>query len=189
MRLFIALWPHASERRRLAALAARLPERWRPMPVAGLHLTLAFLGEQPRSRLPWLAAVLARQGGRVPAVRLDRLEAWGEGHLSCAAGDATPALRAWQGRLAAMLAAGGLRPERRAFVPHVTLAACAVADRAASGASRPRGRPIRPPVGPWAACLALVESRPHRPGRPGRADSPWAVARYRVLMAVPAGPR
>jgi 2'-5' RNA ligase len=76
------------------------------MPAAGLHLTVAFLGELPCARLPWLAAVLARQGSRPPPVVLDRLETWGDGRWRCAVGTATPSLRAWQGRVAATLAAG-----------------------------------------------------------------------------------
>ncbi len=177
MRLFLALWPGARERRTLASLAAACHAPWQPVPTEGLHLTAAFLGDVPRARLPWLAAVLARQRADAPPIVLDRLEAWGEGRWRCAVGEATPSLRAWQGRLAAMLAAGGLRIERRAFVPHVTLA-----KRMGPGHGHGRGaagageapQPIRLPLrlagaGRMRARLVLVESL-----GPGR--------RYRVLL-------
>jgi len=177
MRLFIALWPAAAERRRLQALAAGHRSPWRPKPAPDLHLTLAFLGELPRARLPGLAAILARQGAQAPPIVLDRLEAWGGGRLACAVGPGTPSLRAWQGRLRASLAAAGLVTGRRAFVPHVTLATRAAP---ASGGGQPRqamAKPIRPAVRLACASLVLVESRP------GVGQDDGQIGRYRVLTA------
>jgi 2'-5' RNA ligase len=177
MRLFIALWPAAAERRLLLALAGGIGSPWRPNPAADLHLTLAFLGELPRARLPRLAAVLARQGAQAPLIVLDRLEAWGGGRLACAVGGCPPSLQAWQGRLLASLAAAGLVPGRHAFVPHVTLATRA---SPGTGGGQPRpavAGPIRPAVRLACASLVLVESRPGV----GHGDGP--LGRYRVLMA------
>jgi 2'-5' RNA ligase len=174
LRLFIALWPAAAERRRLLALAAGRGSPWRPKPAADLHLTLAFLGELPRARLPGLAAVLIRQRAQAPLIVLDRLEAWGDGRLACAVGRCTPSLRAWQGRLAAALAAAGLGLERRAFVPHVTLATHVAPGQEARPPRPAVAEPIRPAIRLARAALVLVESR--------KVDGRFG-GRYRVLMA------
>lgn len=49
LRLFYALWPDEQTRDRLAALQAGISGR--TVDVANLHLTLAFLGNQPRDSL------------------------------------------------------------------------------------------------------------------------------------------
>lgn len=165
-------------------LAAGSPARWRPLPAAGLHLTVAFLGEVPRARLPWLAAVVARHRDPAPPILLDRIETWGGGRWRCAVGDATPRLRAWQGRLAATLSAGGLRLERRAFVPHVTLARGSASNAGQAGpppAPAPAGGvPLRPRVALSAGGLVLVESRPGRAHVHGPGNQ--VVSRYQVLL-------
>ena len=52
LRLFYALWPDELTRQRLAALQA--PVIGRKVDAANLHLTLAFLGNQPSDLLPVL---------------------------------------------------------------------------------------------------------------------------------------
>ncbi len=57
LRLFYALWPDAATRAALAALQNGIGGR--PTPADNLHLTLAFLGQQPDAILPLLRTVLA----------------------------------------------------------------------------------------------------------------------------------
>ena len=52
-RLFFALWPDEPARGRLAPLAAEVAAQasGKPVPIAKLHLTLAFLGEVDAARI------------------------------------------------------------------------------------------------------------------------------------------
>ena len=60
MRLFFALWPDDATRAALAGAAALLNLRdGRPVSRADLHLTLAFLGEVPETRVAALCAMAA----------------------------------------------------------------------------------------------------------------------------------
>lgn len=59
-RLFYALWPDASARAALQRLQISLPLSGRLVPADNLHLTLAFLGNQPEQRLPTLKRILAQ---------------------------------------------------------------------------------------------------------------------------------
>ena len=56
-RLFYALWPDHGTRVALARMQAAL--QGRRTPIQNLHLTLAFLGQQPSERLPVLKQILA----------------------------------------------------------------------------------------------------------------------------------
>lgn len=56
LRLFYALWPDEQTRLRLAALQAGITGR--KVDAANLHLTLAFLGNQPRDSLMLLEGVM-----------------------------------------------------------------------------------------------------------------------------------
>ncbi|MFG6176374.1 RNA 2',3'-cyclic phosphodiesterase [Halomonas sp. THAF12] len=124
MRLFLALVPPPVLRRRFGILAdaARARCGGQRMPDDSIHLTLAFLGEQPPARATaiadWLAGVTLLPGRW-------RLDCWGQfrrpGIVWVGATHVDPALASlqcqlWDGleRLGA-----GTRPER--FVPHITL--------------------------------------------------------------------
>jgi 2'-5' RNA ligase len=67
LRLFYALWPDALTRARLATWQQHIAGR--KVPVQNLHLTLAFLGSQPRSLLPVLETVL--QECALPSLQLE----------------------------------------------------------------------------------------------------------------------
>lgn len=127
-RLFLALWPDAGVRRAFA----RHRDAWqwrggaggRPTAVVRsdkLHLTLHFIGNVARERLPELRAGLA-----VPCAGFDlafgRPALWPRGIAvvePLAVPDALPALHA---ALADALHRLGLPTEARPFRPHVTLA-------------------------------------------------------------------
>jgi len=121
-RLFFAFWPDELLRRRLEAARNRLfPLAGRPVAVAGLHVTAAFLGGVPAHRLPEL---LALAGPVTPlAIDLDRLEHWPKPRVLVAAGThLTDDLRALVDGLWRRLDRLGFARESRPYRPHVTLA-------------------------------------------------------------------
>ena len=150
-RLFVALWPDADTRTRLAAQARswRWPPSARPELPERLHLTLHFIGAQPRERvhdlargvaaLPWVEAELA----------LDRAAVWSGGVAVLQASQVPGALADLHAALARWLESESIATEARAWQPHVTLA------RKAAGAQPScDGLPLR-----WVtAAPVLVES-------------------------------
>ena len=129
MRLFIAinfgdtaLDSFEAARERLRAQAGRANYSRRE----NLHLTLAFLGELPSSRLPDIeAAMKAAAAGagefslsfdHAGRFRRDGGDIWWLGAADC------PALTALQSRLASELKSRGFALEDRRFSPHLTLA-------------------------------------------------------------------
>ncbi len=124
-RLFFALWPEDAWQRQLHELARSIlsARAGRPVASANLHLTLAFLGSVDRSTRACLeqAADAIHVGAFL--VRFDRVGYWAKPRilwLGCSA--APPALAALAAALADAQAACGLVPERRPYVPHLTLA-------------------------------------------------------------------
>ncbi|KQW89206.1 hypothetical protein ASC94_22445 [Massilia sp. Root418] len=150
-KLFFALWPDEDTRAALAGLQPLAPGR--AIAPAKLHLTLAFLGQQPAAALAPLLAIL--EGLAVPELRL-RIDCLGyfQRPRIAWAGMSTPppALLALQAELMARLEAAGFSAATHGqFKPHVTLARDAQ--------SAPPATPFAPV--PWrAAEVALVESFP-----------------------------
>ena len=162
-RLFVALWPDAAARSRLAAQrdALPMPPGARPVSDANLHATLHFIGAVDRERIPALWAALAQV--QAPPVRLTAtsLAIWKGGTVVLQLqGDA--ALTSLHADTGAALRTCGVALDARPFSPHVTLA------RSAAGIDLP---PAPHPLDWVATGFALVES-------PG--GSPPA---YRVLVA------
>jgi 2'-5' RNA ligase len=125
VRAFFALTPDAGVRASLAALGRDIARKSRGRAVSpeNAHLTLAFLGDVERSRLPALKDV----GDRLPhtgfSVEFDSLGAWkASGVAWIAPAQLPPALLTLHSRLADSLAAAGFEFETRPFRPHVTLA-------------------------------------------------------------------
>lgn len=150
-KLFFALWPDAETRFALARL--QQPVRGRLTAPEKLHLTMAFLGQQPAQALPALLDIL--HASQMPSLTLE-IDCYGyftRPRIAWAGMRAPPApLLAAQAELMQRLAAAGFSPATHGeFKPHITLAreaqdAPAVFD----------GAPVR-----WrAAGLALVESTP-----------------------------
>ena len=87
-----------------------------------LHLTLAFVGEVQRDRLPALREAAGRLVWEPFTLQLDRLGCWQHNHIAWAGARHTPpALARLASDLAHNLRAAGCVLERRAFVPHLTL--------------------------------------------------------------------
>jgi 2'-5' RNA ligase len=122
-RVFIALWPNPSVRALLREWrdAYVWPKSASPVRTEQLHVTLHFLGNIPRERLPELVQRLD-----VPfssfELGLGRPELW-HGGIAVLEPDVVPEpLLALHGALGEALEGVGLTPEARAFRPHVTLA-------------------------------------------------------------------
>ncbi|HMN76695.1 MAG TPA: RNA 2',3'-cyclic phosphodiesterase [Burkholderiaceae bacterium] len=123
VRLFVALWPDAHVRAALQAASAQW--RWQPgaaiIPTERLHLTLHFLGDLPRERIPQLTRALALPSARCE-LTLDRTALW-RGGIAVLEPSVVPApLAELRRALDAALRALGLTLETRRWRPHLTLA-------------------------------------------------------------------
>jgi RNA 2',3'-cyclic 3'-phosphodiesterase len=165
LRLFLALWPGPSVRRALAAAsdAWRWPATAARVAPERMHLTLHFLGDVPRDRVPTLARGLCVPCARFE-LRFGQPAVWPPGTALLLPDAAPAALLALHAALQVALAALGMATERRAFRPHVTLA------RHAASAVTPRVvASLRWPVRGYALMCSLR-------------DAPGG---YRVLMRYP----
>jgi 2'-5' RNA ligase len=168
-RLFAALDLPASVRDELAgfgrAAAARDPVL-RPVGPDDLHVTLAFLGHRPLDEIaPAAEAVRASAPAAGPPLALGAplwLSPRRPHVLTVALEDTAGELEALHGRLAAALHdAVGFEPERRRFLPHVTVA------RVRRGAA-PRAADLPPAPSAAFAGEALTLYRSYLGGRPVR---------------------
>lgn len=96
----------------------------RPVPTANLHVTLAFLGLVPESRLQRLQRVPPRLALADLAfdLHLDRLDCWDEGLLHLAPSQPPQALLKLASALQQQLQLDGFSLEPRPYRPHLTLA-------------------------------------------------------------------
>lgn len=145
-RLFLALWPDAATRRAIEAWQQALswPSNARLTAPAHLHLTLHFIGNVPRARLPALHQGLARAFTPFELM-LDEFTVWHHGIAVLQPRGETPAaLAALHAALGDALRALALPVEARPLRPHVTLA------RHGIGAALPAGT-AAPPTVRWHA--------------------------------------
>lgn len=156
VRLFVTLWP--DERVRAALRAHRNTWHW-PRAAAAmhadrLHLTLHFLGSQPRALIPQLEQALA-----LPFTPFElafgHADVWRHGSAVLEPLAVPGALLDLHAALGHALAGLGIVPEERPFRPHVTMA------RHAAGATPPR---TCPPIHWPVSGFALVESQPDHGG-------------------------
>ena len=122
-RLFIGLEPDEASRRKLktwsdelqTVLSGRFYE-------AGLyHVTLAFLGQTDRTKIPLLAGLLHRAASPFE-VEVDRLDAFKDGKILYAGVVPSPELMRLQQDLAGSLRDAGFSLEDAPYIPHITLA-------------------------------------------------------------------
>lgn len=124
MRLFVALdLPHAV-RERLAWMAGGLPgARW--LPPENYHVTLRFIGELPGYRaeeVDLALSALRAPGFTVELTGIGTFEKAGKVTSLWVGVERTPPLDHLQAKIETALQRAGLEPERKRFVPHVTLA-------------------------------------------------------------------
>jgi RNA 2',3'-cyclic 3'-phosphodiesterase len=158
IRLFCALRLPPETKDALVAWQASLalPAATRPVTRENLHVTLAFLGPTPQRRLDDVAAALrgAADGlapPRLSAVRYRETRSVGMVALQDECGRATVLADALAHRLTGL---GLLRPESRAWLPHVTV----VRFR-----QRPRITPEAPDLGVFVPSEATVTMSVLRP--------------------------
>lgn len=123
-RLFFALWPDHRQRDRLRdtiSPVAKLVEG-RMVERGNWHVTLAFIGPFPANRVPYL---LDRAAGiEVEPFRLsfDRLEFWPRPRVAALVAPNVPhELQVLVDKLEGVLRDLGLKPEDRAYRPHITV--------------------------------------------------------------------
>lgn len=123
-RLFVALRPPAIVRTHLLALAGGVPDaRWQV--DEQLHLTLRFVGEVDPRQADDLAAALASIHAPAPTVRLAGTGSFGHrGAAESLWAGVQPhdALAALHRKVDAACVRAGLTPERRTYLPHITVA-------------------------------------------------------------------
>lgn len=150
-RLFFALWPDAPTRgaiRRATALAVRRGGG-RPVAAEKWHVTLAFLGSQPESKLAAVCAAAAAVEPPRGALNLARLGHFSRARVLWLGPRETPrALRRFVTALWEVLEPLGIARERRAFNAHLTLA---------RKVKRPQSACVEPVVWHYAG-FSLVES-------------------------------
>lgn len=111
-------------------LAVRIADWSRQLACSGtwvhpldLHITLAFLGSQPATRLCELQALAARlRDAQAFELQLDQLDCWPGGLLHLAPSQPPAALLELQRHLYAHLAQAGFTSEERIYRPHLSLA-------------------------------------------------------------------
>ena len=150
-RMFIALWPDAGVREQLREWrdGCAWPKSAAPVRTGQLHVTLHFLGNIPRVRVPELVQGL---GVRFQPFELGfgHPEVW-HGGIAVLAPDVVPEpLLALHGALGEALERLGLPLEARPYRPHVTLAR-----RAGPEPGQIQGSPIHWQVDGY----ALMESK------------------------------
>lgn len=119
MRLFVALLPPAAIRARLLdTMEAVAPARWQDDDQ--LHATLRFLGEVDTRQAEDIAAALGAVHAAAPQVRIAGVGRFAD---TLWAGLApTEPLAALHRKVDHACVRAGLAPERRAYLPHITLA-------------------------------------------------------------------
>ena len=125
-RVFFALWPSAEVAGHLGDVAERavLTFGGRATRRDTIHLTLAFLGNVPETRLPELVRAAGAVHASSFSLSIDQLGTWQHNHLLWAGSLVRPAeLDGLHAQLGVALAQAGFRVggAGRAYFPHVTL--------------------------------------------------------------------
>src|SRR5580704_3294268 len=121
-RVFFALWPGAGARARVAELAREVGSESGGRPTAAnlLHLTLAFLGDQPDGAVVALRGLAGAIVARRFVLALDAVGAFRHaGIVWLGATAPPPALAALHDALAAALRGQGFPVDERPYAPHL----------------------------------------------------------------------
>jgi RNA 2',3'-cyclic 3'-phosphodiesterase len=169
-RVFFALWPDAPLRASLSELAREVARESGGRPTAPhlIHLTLAFLGEQPAARVEALRGAGAEVRAAAFALALDAVGSFARTGIAWLGAQAPqPGLAALHAALTAALRGRGFAVEEKPYVPHLTLSR-----RSAVGAARCLPQPLV-----WrVSSFVLVESVLGRDGSAYRTIAEWPLA-------------
>lgn len=124
-RLFFALWPPDAVRGRIETQAERVrgSTDGRAVPLANLHLTLAFLGKVPMAEIPAIRAAARDVGSGGFTLRIDRAGWWRKtGILWLAPSEPPPGLNRLVKDLWERLRPLGFKADFHKFRPHITIA-------------------------------------------------------------------
>ena len=123
-RLFVALRPPLEVTRKCLAAMAGGPPGWAWQDEAQLHVTLRFIGEVERPVAEDIAAALGSIRAQPVGIGLHGVGFFDQGRQGVLFARAVPrnALEALHRKVDRALTMVGLEPERRAFLPHITLA-------------------------------------------------------------------
>ena len=139
----------------------------RPVPPENLHLTLAFIGEIVRARVPTLIDVGARLQGEAMTLVLDRLGGFRRAGVAwIGSSRPPPGLGTFAAALARTLLAAGIECDPRPFHPHLTIA------------RRCRVPPDEQAIGPYAWPIdefTLLQSQTGTEGARYRALAKWPL--------------
>jgi 2'-5' RNA ligase len=124
MRLFFGLQPSRQESLDIAAWRDRVfPPLDRPVPVANLHITLAFLGNVAEEKLELLGQAVDDIPTSPFSVILDELGYWSKPRILWLGTETTPgALKELVRHIKRAGRSAGIPIEKRKYQPHVTLA-------------------------------------------------------------------
>ena len=172
-RLFVALRPPPPIRARLTAdMEGVIDARWQD--DEQLHITLRFIGEVDGRVAEDVAAALGAVHAPVPEVRVSGVGSFGSrGRVNALWAGLAPhePLAALHRKVDQALVRAGLEPERRAYLPHITLARLATREEAVAGWLADHAALASPPF----ALDHLILFESHL----GRAGARYeAVARY-----------
>jgi 2'-5' RNA ligase len=124
-RLFFALWPSDTLRDQIEHETRHASHHsgGRVIPASNFHITLAFLGSVPDSRIPELQRCALATELQPFELVLQSINWWEQQELLCLEPVAgADALIEWVSRLHKPLRVGGFAIEHRPFRPHLTLA-------------------------------------------------------------------
>jgi RNA 2',3'-cyclic 3'-phosphodiesterase len=130
-RLFFALWPTPAMQAGLAAAAdhavseaEKADSGVRRVPAENFHLTVAFLGSVPLSRLPEVKALTSRCSLDAPIeLVLEGIEHWRKSQVLCAtASETPPAAVVLAETLKRLLIEQEFSPDLKPFRAHATVA-------------------------------------------------------------------
>ena len=148
-RLFVALRPPPLTRKICLAAMDDGPPGWAWQDEEQLHITLRYIGEVERPVAEDVAAEMGSIRAPAPEVALSGVGWFDQGSRGALFARVAPAapLAALHAKLDRALVRLGLQPERRAYLPHITLA------RRRAGAVDPGG---------WLERNAALASSPER---------------------------
>lgn len=185
--MFFALWPDAGQRADLAQAIRKALRSCGGRPVApeSLHVTLAFLGSVPGSRVPELGRIARAIAASFPPVdgrlrlRFERLVHWKRAQILCALAGAADDTAADAENAVARNTAW---PEASAAVGAPALAAALVEQTALAG--------FTPDLKPFRAHVTVARKVVHPPARHERFALQWDFGAFALIdsRTEPAGP-